>query len=205
MARPSDSLRNSLLILAAIGERLQNEDVRAEAAHALIKLETLEAELEATRALYASQQSVIEAISAGPSMKAIGKRKLIQLQGDGYIVNGVALYHPITGRRGLLDYLGYVGWVKTNDPAPPAFIVGDTPTWRNGAKAYTVTIEDNIVQIAVIDGARIEFVGEAKLSDCAKPDYTTGHCEHHNQPGGCHLHNLYCGYPKCDRKPKEPT
>ena len=30
--------------------------------------------------------------------------------------------------------------------------------------------------------------------------YTTGHCEHNNQPGGCQLHNLQCGYPECDRK-----
>lgn len=112
MPRPGDSLRHSLLILAAIGERLQNEDVRAEATRALVKLEALEAKLEVTRALYAQQQSVIEAISAGPTMESMGKRKLIQLQDEGYIVNGMALYNPITGQRGLIDYLGYVGWVK---------------------------------------------------------------------------------------------
>lgn len=200
MARPGDSLRHSLLILAAIGERLQTtnklagEDVRAEATHALVKLEALEDEL-----LHQFNKN------ATPPMESMGKRKLTQLQGDGYVINGVALYHPETGQRALIDYLGYVGWVKPNAPAPPAFIVGDTPTWRNGTKAYTVTIEGDIVQIAAIDGARIEFVGEAKLSDCTKPNYTTGHCEHHNQPGGCHLHNLHCGYPKCDRKPKEST
>ena len=118
MARPGDPLRHSLLILADIGERLQNEDVCAEAAHALIKLEALEAELQATRALYASQQSVIEAISDGPTMESMGKRKLTQLQGDGFIVNGVAIFHPETGRRGLVDYLGYVGWHKSKT-APP--------------------------------------------------------------------------------------
>lgn len=32
------------------------------------------------------------------------------------------------------------------------------------------------------------------------PKYTTGHCENHKKPGGCPLHNLQCGYPKCDRK-----
>ncbi len=31
--------------------------------------------------------------------------------------------------------------------------------------------------------------------------YTTGHCEHHKQKGGCQLHNLQCGWPDCDRKP----
>jgi hypothetical protein len=28
---------------------------------------------------------------------------------------------------------------------------------------------------------------------------STGHCENKKQPGGCHLHNLQCGYPECDR------
>lgn len=26
----------------------------------------------------------------------------------------------------------------------------------------------------------------------------TGRCKEHNQPGGCQLHNLHCGYPECD-------
>ena len=30
--------------------------------------------------------------------------------------------------------------------------------------------------------------------------YTTGHCKENAQPGGGQLHNLYCGYPVCDRK-----
>ena len=34
-------------------------------------------------------------------------------------------------------------------------------------------------------------------------EYTTGHCPNHNQPGGCQLHNLQCGWPNCDRKPVE--
>ena len=34
----------------------------------------------------------------------------------------------------------------------------------------------------------------------AKPTYTTGHCEHNKQPGGCQQHNLHCGWPKCDQK-----
>ena len=116
MARPGDSLRHSLLILAAIGERLQTthklagDEVRTESVHALQKLEALEAEL--------NQQSVIEFLAACPPMESMGKRKLIQLQGDGYIINGVALYHPETGQRVLVDYLGYVGWHKSKT-APP--------------------------------------------------------------------------------------
>lgn len=35
----------------------------------------------------------------------------------------------------------------------------------------------------------------------APPAYTEGHCAEKRKPGGCQLHNLHCGYPKCDRKP----
>lgn len=35
--------------------------------------------------------------------------------------------------------------------------------------------------------------------------YTTGHCAHNNRPGGCHLHNLQCGWPSCDRRPAKPS
>lgn len=34
--------------------------------------------------------------------------------------------------------------------------------------------------------------------------YTTGHCPNHNQPGGCQLHNLQCGWPNCDRRQVQP-
>jgi hypothetical protein len=33
---------------------------------------------------------------------------------------------------------------------------------------------------------------------------TTGHCHYKKQPGGCHLHNLECGYPACDQEPPVP-
>ncbi|KRG43191.1 hypothetical protein ARC78_07440 [Stenotrophomonas pictorum JCM 9942] len=57
-------------------------------------------------------------VAAAPAMESIGKRKLMQLQDDGFIVNGVAIYNPETGRRGLVDYLGYVGWVGCTPAAP---------------------------------------------------------------------------------------
>jgi hypothetical protein len=34
---------------------------------------------------------------------------------------------------------------------------------------------------------------------------TTGHCLYKKQPGGCHLHNLQCGYPACDEEPPIPA
>lgn len=33
------------------------------------------------------------------------------------------------------------------------------------------------------------------------PQLTTGHCANRKKPGGCPLHNLFCGYPKCDEGP----
>lgn len=32
------------------------------------------------------------------------------------------------------------------------------------------------------------------------PRFTYGHCADRRQVGGCTRHNLYCGYPDCDRK-----
>lgn len=32
---------------------------------------------------------------------------------------------------------------------------------------------------------------------------TMGRCDNHKRPGGCPLHNLQCGYPKCDEFPDE--
>lgn len=34
------------------------------------------------------------------------------------------------------------------------------------------------------------------------PNFTTGHCEHNNAPGGCQLPNVHCGWPECDRRPR---
>ena len=41
---------------------------------------------------------------------------------------------------------------------------------------------------------------EPKGGSTDAPKYTTGHCDNRKKPGGCQLHNLQCGYPKCDRK-----
>lgn len=48
---------------------------------------------------------------------SIAQRKLRELQDEGFIVNGVAIFNPTTGRRGLVDYLGYVGWQTSEQPA----------------------------------------------------------------------------------------
>lgn len=37
--------------------------------------------------------------------------------------------------------------------------------------------------------------------DPPAPTYTTGHCQHKKEPGGCPVPNVHCGYPNCDRKP----
>ena len=51
-------------------------------------------------------------------------------------------------------------------------------------------------------GACVECSMETEAQQGQEPvTYTTGHCEHHKQKGGCQLHNLQCGWPDCDRKP----
>lgn len=43
-------------------------------------------------------------------LSPIATRKLEELAGQGYVTNGVAIFNPATGKRGLVDNLGYVGW-----------------------------------------------------------------------------------------------
>lgn len=40
-----------------------------------------------------------------------------------------------------------------------------------------------------------------EIDAAAKP--RTGACENKRKPGGCQLHNLHCGYPKCDEFPAD--
>jgi len=48
-----------------------------------------------------------QGIDLGP----IATRKLDDLAAQGYVTNGVAIFNPATGQRGLVDNLGFVGWV----------------------------------------------------------------------------------------------
>ena len=51
------------------------------------------------------------------SLAPVAHKKLQGLQDEGFIVNGVAIFNPITGQRGLVDYLGYVGWQASEQPS----------------------------------------------------------------------------------------
>lgn len=51
------------------------------------------------------------------SLTPVAHKKLQGLQADGFIVNGLAIFNPATGRRGLVDYLGYVGWQASEQPS----------------------------------------------------------------------------------------
>ncbi|GEM_PF-7022045 len=53
--------------------------------------------------LYAAQPA--QGIDLGP----IATRKLGELAAQGYVTNGVAIFNPATGHRGLVDNMGYVG------------------------------------------------------------------------------------------------
>lgn len=46
----------------------------------------------------------------GIDLSPIAKRKVEELSAQGYVTNGVAIFNPATGQRGLVDNLGYVGW-----------------------------------------------------------------------------------------------
>jgi len=77
----------------------------------------------------------------------------------------------------------------------------ESQTTRSAAAAIGAAISirgkgatDEAIDIASSDAMLIQ-----RLVDAAQP-YTAGHCSNHNQPGGCKLHNLQCGYPQCDRK-----
>jgi len=45
-----------------------------------------------------------------PKPTSVSLSKRAELEADGYVVNGLALMHPETRRRVLLDYCGFVGW-----------------------------------------------------------------------------------------------
>lgn len=53
-------------------------------------------------------------------LSPIATRKLEELAGQGYVTNGVAIFNPATGRRGLVDNQGYVGWQGASSPEAPA-------------------------------------------------------------------------------------
>ncbi|WP_139319698.1 hypothetical protein [Stenotrophomonas sp. TD3] len=96
---------------------------------------------------FATRAGLEAALSAHPSpaMESMGKRKLHQLQGDGFIVNGVAIFNPETGRRGLVDNLGYVGWMAQPSPGGQgdALLESLVARWRNHAEE--IGVSDNLL------------------------------------------------------------
>ena len=62
------------------------------------------------------QANVRSSSEHSSALTHVAYRKLQGLQDEGFIVNGVAIFNPTTGRRGLVDYLGYVGWQTSEQP-----------------------------------------------------------------------------------------
>ena len=67
---------------------------------------------------------------------------------------------------------------------------------------------DEAIEMAydnVIQEAKNAIKGMRRPGDSSKPKIVipikTGFCKEKAKPGGCPLHNLFCGYPKCDQKP----
>jgi len=48
-------------------------------------------------------------------LSPIATRKLAELAAQGYVTNGVAIFNPATGHRGLVDNLGFVGWMGAHE------------------------------------------------------------------------------------------
>lgn len=66
--------------------------------------------------------------------------------------------------------------------------------WR----AYAVAAEQGDEKQRIVAEVLTECAEQidALLGEVKKP--RTGRCEEKRKPGGCQLHNLQCGYPKCD-------
>ena len=70
------------------------------------------------------------------------------------------------------------------------------------AEGYAVESETEKGSVQIYPAAALEHAPTSVLSGrkVQMAEYTTGHCPNHNQPGGCQLHNLQCGWPNCDRR-----
>lgn len=64
---------------------------------------------------------------------------------------------------------------------------------------YHVDTAEGLKALADTIKSLVEKAQPLKLVEPAKPE---GHCEQMKKPGGCQLHNLHCGYPKCNEPKK---
>ena len=85
-------------------------------------------------------------------MNSVARRKRVEIEARGYLINGVAFIHPTTGRRGLLDNLGAVHWIALETPAKPAAVsasVRDRLQWAEQLLAEVLVGEQDDDQIEV--------------------------------------------------------
>lgn len=106
-------------------------------------------------------------------------RKLDDLAGQGYVTNGVAIFNPATGQRGLVDNLGYVGW-----QGPQAVGVAPRPM-------VTAPRDGTLLRLLV------DF-DEHAIDDTIGPTWTIGSCNLENDPdaewqivGWCWTHDHF--------------
>lgn len=60
-------------------------------------------------------KSEIDALAAQAQFTGIAARKLADLQGQGYLINGYSLIHKEKLARGFIDSGGFVGWWSNRD------------------------------------------------------------------------------------------
>lgn len=70
---------------------------------------------------------------------------------------------------------------------------------RLGNEPHFGNSDGNVIAQEALTAGRAAIDGAERVE--REPIFTTGHCKEKQKPGGCQLHNLQCGYPKCDRGP----
>lgn len=63
------------------------------------------------------------------------------------------------------------------------------------------TADESVASVWLELGYRVTELRRGQPCNYAESAPRTGACKQKNQPGGCQLHNLHCGYPKCDEFP----
>ena len=109
-----------------------------------------------------------------------------------------------------------LGWTRSEAAAKTAPITPASPMMEGSMKVWsamlaTAPAASGAHPDALPDGTlskstakRVEVLAAASVGRMTMAEYTTGHCPNHNQPGGCQLHNLQCGWPNCDRRQVQP-
>ncbi len=193
-----DGDKHGLTLLVQDAQPNWEESTPASPVDAIKRLqEAIEGELDGLSVDYKTAESILAHTFHVPPLNIKGAAEVARVIGYEFDNDG-------TG-EGLKDLEVIVKAAST--PAAPGIDLATA--WAEGYRSGVTDerISESNIGIAGF-GAKIEparanpymIDASPKGGSTDAPKYTTGHCENHNKPGGCQLHNLQCGYPKCDRK-----